>query len=77
MYNDYYLQSIDNRLTTTNNELGELNNNTLTIINTQQQLISGDREILQNINLLNHSILLTSATICFFIVFIFIVRCFK
>lgn len=63
MYNDYYLQNIDNKMST-------LITNTNTIIEKQNTII-------YNQTIINDSILTVASAIAIWLIFNFVVRCFK
>lgn len=77
MYNDYYLQAINDKLASSNMSLVDINNQLQTSINNQATLISGDKEIISKINLLNNNILICDCLIGMFVLFLFVVRCLK
>lgn len=77
MYNDYYLQAINDKLATSNMSLDDIMNNQVTIINNQALLISGDKEILSNLVALNNNCLTIACIISVLLLFLFVVRCFK
>lgn len=77
MYNDYYLQQIDNKLNTTNSKLIDIIDNQEAIIEQQQQLISGDIDIIARQEQLitsNYALILVAML---FIIYSFIVRSLK
>ena len=77
MYNDYYLQQIDNKLNTTNSKLIDIIDNQEAIIEQQQQLISGDIDIIARQEQLitsNYALIIVAML---FIIYNFIVRSLK
>lgn len=77
MYNDYYLQQIDNKLNTTNSKLIDIIENQEAIIEQQQQLISGDIDIINRQEQMitsNYALIIVAML---FIIYSFIVRSFK
>lgn len=84
MNNEYYLNQINNKIATTNGNLDEiienqqaLINNQVTIIEYQQEIISGDQLLRQQITK-NVELTFIVALICTMtIIYQFIIRCFK
>lgn len=77
MYNDYYLQAINEKLASSNMSLGDIIENQVTVLNNQAILISGDKEISQKLDVLNTSVLTITCGVLMLALFLFIVRCFK
>lgn len=77
MYNDYYLQQIDNKLNISNNNLNEIIENQEIIIEQNQTLISGDREIITNQQILYNGIGIEILIITIILIYHFIERCLK
>lgn len=77
MYNDYYLEQINNKMSIANSNIEELIEKQETIITQQQEIISG--EILLRQNLQQNTNLTAIMTLCTVMAFIytFIVRCLK
>lgn len=70
MYNDYYLQQIDNKLLTNNNKLQDIQEEI-------QISTSGDKEILKEIKNLNTNIVIIQLVIVILLLYKFIERCFR
>lgn len=70
MYNDYYLEQINNKLITNNNLLNE-------IIENQETLISGDRKIREQQYTQIKGIAVIEVIITIILMFLFIVRSLK
>lgn len=70
MYNDYYLQEINNKLATTNNNLSTIITNQGTIITKQESIIE-DQETLYN------NIFIVEMIAMLILLYLFVVRCMK
>ena len=70
MYNDYYLEQINNKIAITNTRLNE-------VLTNQETLISGDIFIKQEIEQTNHKLEILNIVIVAILLYLFIVRCMK
>lgn len=84
MYNDYYLEQINNKLNTTNGYLEDIIdnqqsiiNNEATIIENQEELISGDNQIISQLTIANNSLILLAIIILWILLYKFIERCLR
>lgn len=73
MYNDYYLEQINNKL----NSLEELIENQETIITNQEILISGDNGINNKIEQMTPAIYTIAIVMTLYVIFYYVVRCLK
>lgn len=77
MYNDYYLQEINNKLATTNNNLDDILENQ-ELINQQLILIeSGDKEIKEELVKANQGLMAINLILMLTLIYTFIVRCLR
>lgn len=77
MYNDYYLQEINTKLTTTNNNLDDILENQ-ELINQQLILIeSGDKEIKEELVKANQGLMAINLILMLTLIYTFIVRCLR
>lgn len=77
MYNDYNLQEINSKLTTTNNNLDDILENQ-ELINQQLILIeSGDKEIKEELVIANQGLMAINLILMLTLIYTFIVRCLR
>lgn len=77
MYNDYYIEQISNKLSTTNDNLIDIINNQEAIKQKQEILISGDNQIIQKLNYQNSCIIGVQIGIFIVIIYNFVRGCFR
>lgn len=77
MYNDYYLEQINNKLTTTNSKLEEIIENQEVIIEKQEEQISGDKEIIETLNVEISHIVCANLILVLALIYTFITRCLR
>lgn len=77
MYNDYYLEQINNKLSTSNDNLIEIIENQEAIIQNQEIQISGDNQIIKHLQYQNSCIIGVQIGLIIGILYTFVRGCFR
>lgn len=77
MYNDYYLEQINNKMSTNNSLLDDIKDNQEEIILNQEILISGDKDIINRIERVENANIMIVMSIMLYVIMYFIVRSLK
>lgn len=77
MYNDYYLEQINNKLSITNNNLQNIINNQEAIIQNQEILISGDQYFREKEQIIRTEVAGIEIVLSIILLYNFIRGCFR
>ena len=77
MYNDYYLQEINNKIATTNNNLQDIIDNQELLYQQMIEIESGDNKLRQEVQSVESYSIMLTIIMSLTLIYTFVVRCLR